>query len=558
MDSFPSLGLAAEETLLGSGENVGKRDETTPLLVHCTDMTKPETKWEPGPGFIGIEIAIFANVFLSGFDGTITASTYAVIGSEFNAVNTISWLTTSYLITSTAFQPLYGRFSDILGRRTCFFTATVTFLLGCLGCAFAPDIITLNLMRALTGLGGGGLMTMATIINSDMIPFQERGMYQACQNVLHGFGSICGASLGGLIADHIGWRWCFLCQVPISLFAFGVGHFVIKNDETKITTDEEDPDFVKPASKWEQIDLIGAILLVLGLSAQLAAMSMGGNNYPWSDIRVIVAMILSLALLVVFVLVEIRTKAVPVMPMSMLRGTLVVSNLISNVSVGMAAYSFLFIIPLFFQVVLQDNPSEAGMRLVIPSLATPAGGLVSGIIMSRWGRLSELVRTGCLLMTVGNGLVASLKNQDASWKYLVYLFPANFGQGMSYPAILFTFLAAFDHSQQAVSTSMVYLFRSMGTVWGVAASSTLLQNILAKQLPSALSGTPNKDQLIDKIRHSVTVLQTLPPEVQSAARHVYYDALQYAFIANTVVAAIGLGSAFFARGKSLNRGSTSP
>jgi MFS family permease len=147
-------------------------------------------------------------VFLSGFDGTITASTYAVISSEFNAANTASWLTTSYLITSTAFQPLYGRFSDIFGRRACFFTGGTTFMVGCLGCSVSQDVITLNVMRALTGIGGGGLRTMgkqrsaspmlivlptsilATIINSDLIPFRERGMYQAAQNVLHGFGSI--------------------------------------------------------------------------------------------------------------------------------------------------------------------------------------------------------------------------------------------------------------------------------------------------------------------------------------------------------------------------------
>jgi hypothetical protein len=101
-----------------------------------------------------------SNVFLSGFDGTITASTYAVISSEFNAANTASWLTTSYLITSTAFQPLYGRFSDIFGRRVSFFTATITFMVGCLGCGIAKNIILLNVMRALTGIGGGGLMTM--------------------------------------------------------------------------------------------------------------------------------------------------------------------------------------------------------------------------------------------------------------------------------------------------------------------------------------------------------------------------------------------------------------
>ncbi|KIW17245.1 hypothetical protein PV08_04436 [Exophiala spinifera] len=554
MHSFPALSQTGRQAVISSEHTTNKPDEATPLIGGGADITDQiEEKWKPGPGFIWIEIAIFSNVFLSGFDGTITASTYAVIGSEFNAANTISWLTTSYLITSTAFQPLYGRFSDVLGRRTCFFTATITFLLGCLGCALAPDIITLNLMRALTGLGGGGLMTMATIINSDMIPFKERGMYQACQNVLHGFGSICGASLGGLIADTIGWRWCFLCQVPVSLFAFTVGHFVIKQDDKQLTSDEEAATGPVHASRWKQIDVGGALFLVLGLSAQLAALSMGGNDYPWGDARVLTALLVSILLLVAFVQVEIRTGALAVMPMSMLKGTLAVSNLVSNVCVGMAAYSFLFVLPLFFQVVLQDSASQAGMRLVVPSLATPVGGVVSGIIMSRWGRLSELVRTGCLLMMVGNGLVASLKYEDSSWKYLVYLIPANFGQGMSYPAILFTFLAAFDHDQQAVSTSMVYLFRSMGTVWGVAASSTLIQNILAQDLPSALQGMPDQAKLIDEIRHSVSVLKKLPPDVQLAARHVYYTALRYAFIANTAVAAIALVSAFFAKGKSLHR-----
>lgn len=101
-----------------------------------------------------------ANVFLYGFDGTITAATYAVISSEFDAANTASWLTTSYLVTSTAFQPLYGRFSDIFGRRVCFFVSSVTFGLGCLGCGLAGDVVLLNCMRALTGFGGGGLMTM--------------------------------------------------------------------------------------------------------------------------------------------------------------------------------------------------------------------------------------------------------------------------------------------------------------------------------------------------------------------------------------------------------------
>ena len=132
--------------------------EDQPLL-HAPGAP-PGGEWKPPPGFIWIQLAIMSNVFLYGFDGTITASTYAVISSEFDAANTASWLTTSYLVTSTAFQPLYGRFSDIFGRRVCFFVSSITFGVGCLGCAIAKDIILLNCMRALTGFGGGGLMTM--------------------------------------------------------------------------------------------------------------------------------------------------------------------------------------------------------------------------------------------------------------------------------------------------------------------------------------------------------------------------------------------------------------
>lgn len=293
-----------------------------------------------------------ANVFLGGFDGTITASTYAVISSEFNAANTASWLTTSYLITSTAFQPLYGRFSDILGRRSCFFTATITFMLGCLGCAVARDVIFLNIMRALTGIGGGGLMTMgksmifqlthqsltsilATIINSDIIPFRQRGMYQAIQNVSYGFGAICGASFGGAIVDSIGWRWCFLLQVPVSLFALVMGYIVLKFPSRNT---ESSPNGRKQGI-WQQIDVLGACLLILALSAQLVGLSLGGNILPWTHLWVILPLVSSVVLLVAFVAVEAKTTAAPLIPLKMLRGQLAVSTQIANVCVGMAAYA---------------------------------------------------------------------------------------------------------------------------------------------------------------------------------------------------------------------------
>jgi hypothetical protein len=145
--SSPNDAEAFEEADLAEG---------TSLLLKAPE----EGNWTPPHGFLWIELAIFANVFLYGFDGTVTAATYAVISSEFDAANTASWLTTAYLVTATSFQPLYGRLSDIFGRRICFFVSTITFAAGCLRCGLANSITAVNIMRALTGFGGGGLMTM--------------------------------------------------------------------------------------------------------------------------------------------------------------------------------------------------------------------------------------------------------------------------------------------------------------------------------------------------------------------------------------------------------------
>ncbi|KAK3326031.1 major facilitator superfamily domain-containing protein [Apodospora peruviana] len=518
--------------------------EDQPLLAAPPDDGE---SWKPPRGFFWIQVAIMSNVFLYGFDGTITAATYAVISSEFDAANTASWLTTSYLITSTAFQPLYGRVSDIFGRRVCFFISTVTFALGCLGCGVAGNIVLLNCMRALTGFGGGGLMTMATVINSDMIPFRRRGMYQAMQNGMFGFGAICGASFGGFLADAsgIGWRACFLLQVPISAFALLVGALVIKNPQGGFDLGQSFRD------TWARVDFSGAFLLVAAISIQLVGLSLGGNELPWSSPWVIASLLGSGVLFAVFLVVEARTSAIPMIPLRMLRGRLPVATQFANICCGLSAYAYLFTLPIFFQVVLLDSAKAAGFRLAIPSLATPLGGLVAGIVMSRWGKLISLVRGGALLMVLGNALVTSLGFEDARWKYLVYIFPANLGQGIVYPGLLFTGLATFQHSDHAVSASVTYLIRSIGSVLGVAMVSSIVQTTLSIRLPDALGDTPHKWRLIDEIRHSVTAIKTLPPDIQLKARLVYYDALRYSFAASTIVAALGVLAALFANGRGL-------
>jgi hypothetical protein len=284
-----------------------------------------------------------------------------------------------------------------------------------------------------------------------MIPFRRRGMYQALQNSMFGFGAICGASFGGTIADSIGWRWCFLIQVPISAISLFLGCLVIRNPLELHPTWGE----IK-----EKVDFTGSLLLVVGLSVQPVGLSLGGNELPWSNGWVIGSLIASFVLLGPFFLVETRTTAIPVIPLRLLRVRNAVAVQMANVCAGAAAYAvsshyvslslsnslqYLFMLPLFFQVVLEDSPTKEGARLAVPSFATPVRGIISGIVMSRWGKLIPLVRLGAILMTFGNALVTSLAFYDSTWKYIVYIFPANPVQGIIYPGILFTSLASFNH-----------------------------------------------------------------------------------------------------------------
>jgi len=420
--------------------------------------------------FLWIELSLLTNVFLSGFDGTVAASIYTTIGNEFGAMNLASWITTSYLITSTAFQPLYGSFSDIIGRRKCVIFAVACFLVGCIGCSIAKSMLMLNLMRAFTGIGGGGLISLSTIINSDIVIPEKRGLFQAFQNLLLGFGAICGASLGGYISLTLGWRWCFIIQIfPAILSIF----ITLKHIPNQPGLDSSSHTSME--SIFSKIDIKGSIILVSALTFQLFVLTLGGNVLAWNDYRLICLGVGGISLLLYFLYVECNTTANPIIPINKFKGLFPICLIGFNFLIGLAGYAYLFILPLLFQIELGDTPSKAGFRLIFPALSTPIGGIIAGVTMARFNCLRSLVYSGSFIMSLGNFFVLLIDKNTKSWLLNLLLMPANIGQGLAYPSSLFTFVFAYGTSNQATSTSMVYLMRSIGGVWGVAGVSAIIQ-----------------------------------------------------------------------------------
>lgn len=488
------------------------------------------------PNFIAIEACCFTNVFLSGFDGTVTASTYTTIGNHFHAANMASWITTSYLITSTAFQPLYGSVSDVIGRRRCVLFATTTFSIGCLGCSIAPNMFILNLMRALTGVGAGGLITLSTIINSDMIPTRKRGLVQAGQNIFLGIGAVCGASLGGFIAQTVGWRGCFLAQIPPCIWSIYVGYNYVVNQK----------NFQEPGSSWavllKKIDIRGSVVLVAALTIQLLVLTLGGNELPWLDWRLYFLGFIGVALTGYFIYVETHTTARPIIPIKQYHNWFTIFMIGLNFIIGLSAYAYLFALPQLFQIVLQDSASKAGLRLMVPSLSTPLGGVTTGVLMNKFRLLRSLVVVGTTIMTTGNFLALLIRRNTPTWLVSLLLVPANLGQGLSYPSSLFTFIFAYGPKHHATSTSTTYLMRSIGGVWGVSGVGAIIQAVLKLSVERDLGENTDLSHseikhIVKKILQSTDNIFSLPDNIKNIVLADYERGIRLAQFTSSVLCA---------------------
>ncbi|SCU79755.1 LAME_0B00232g1_1 [Lachancea meyersii CBS 8951] len=486
-----------------------------------------------------IETALFTNVFLSGFDSTITASIYQLIGDEFENAEIASWITTAYLVTCTSFQPLYGSFSDTLGRRSCLFFANGIFALGCLGCGLSSNIYLLISMRAITGVGGGGLITLSTIVNSDIISAEKRGIFQSFQNILVGTGAVVGASCGGTIAAKFGWKWCFLVQVPISLAGSLMAFMFVQNPVPSAGQ-------IISTSKWRRIDFSGAILLILGLTGQLVFLtlisSIAGKNFDSYDVKSSGFLLLSIASLSLFAYIEKTTAAHPIIPRDLL-GRNSDSILLIGFFVGFVAYAYLFTLPLYFQVVSGDSAAQAGRRLAIPAFCTPIGGLIMGISMKNTSRLPVLLIAGISLMLLGNLCFLFIGKSTSSWLTFLLLIPANIGQGITFPSTLFSFLFVFSKSKQATATAVLYLFRSIGCVWGVAGTSGLVQIIVSRSLKKKLRGVLQDDeiiQLLERLSQNTSIIRGLKPIVREMVIASYKTGIQSVFVLSVALSLIAL------------------
>ncbi|KAI9783018.1 MAG: hypothetical protein M1816_001632 [Peltula sp. TS41687] len=489
--------------------------------------------------------ALAIGVFLSAVDQTLIVSSYGRIGSDLNALNNTSWIATAYYLTLVSFQPLYGKLSDIFGRKPALLSAYTLFGLGCLFCGLARNMTELIAARAFAGIGGGGMTTVVSILLSDIVALRDRGTYQGYVNIVYATGAGLGAPVGGAIADYIGWRWAFLCQPPIALLAIITVYFALHMP-------------IKDDAGWKKklgrIDFLGASILVATVLSLLLGLDRG-SNVAWRDATTLGLLCTSLVLLVLFIFAEIKVAAEPFAPGHIIfERSLFACYLCNFFSFG-GWLAAIFYIPLFYQAVDGLSATQAGVRLLPAIIAGVSGSLFAGILMKKTGRYYWLTVAAYTLLLVGfipillfTGLVVK-----STWGISVGTAICGFGNGIGVTSSLVALISEASTADQAVATACSYLFRSMGSVLGVSLSSTVVQQSLRVHLRQSLGSGKDADEIVKGVRRSLDFLKSLSPEKSQVVRNCYGKATQAGFILNTCVVAGATISAFWIKEKRLSR-----
>ncbi|KAI9001206.1 vacuolar amino acid permease [Trametes punicea] len=533
-----------------------EHDETRPLL-HDRDAPTPSYRsasssrtQSPEPAdppvlnkvsrsdLLWILAGLWSAVFLGALDGTIVATLLSPIGSYFNESNRSSYIGTSYLLSVCCFTPLYGRLSDILGRRGAMLLALSLFGSGTLFCGLAPSMDALIVARAIAGMGGGGcpMLLVSSVAVTDLIPLRQRGLYQGMTNILFGLGAGLGGPLGGWMNDALGWRSAFLLQMPILVFSF-----VLVALKVSIRL----PDEVQSQSiraKLRRIDVLGSFTLVGAVGCLLLGLSLKSTEeLPWSHPLIWGLLLASVVFTVAFVRVETSFSPYPVMPMRLMKQRTPLFVSLSNFFGSVAAFSMIYNVPLYFSAVRLNSSTDSGLHLLPHSVAISTGSVFAGWVMRRTGKLYSLTLCSCLLTVIAASLVAMWNDDSATYHLWFDVVPQGFGMASVITTTLIAMIASVSREDVAVATGITYLFRTTGQVIGVSLSGALLQAILTAKLrerihgPHAVEVRPRPPSVAPVWTHSTTIIPTLSPELRKAAVDSYADALRVVFICQAVV-----------------------
>lgn len=498
--------------------------ERTPLVRPQASAHGFPTVMPPMRTLVPVCTALWTTTFSASLDGTIAAMLLGSISASFRASDQSAWIGSTYLLTVCCISPLYGRLCDIIGRKRSFISAVSLFLGGTCWCACARSMPEFLAARLVTGLGGGGLSTVGSVILSHMVPLKNRGVFQGLTNIVFGLGTGTGAPLGGWLNDTIGWRGAFYVQVPFLTAAVILASLFIYPDEPD---DSGTPLHIRIA---RNVDFFGICIFVAMLLSTLGALSCLENGMQLADNPTLYVLgTLAVAFLFSFYIWEARGARMPVLLMDVFHDRTGGSVCWNNFFLSFAAFAYSYHFPLYFQTVGGLSAAKIGSRMVPSSILLSTGSVLAGIYMQKTSRYYRYT------VVCAAAAVASMQPMlyyDTHPPLVIPFFYnaiISFSQSGMLTCTLIALINSVVREHVGVSTGMSYLFRTTGQVLGVAFAGEVMQLSLKNELHTRISG-PDAEHIIDAVLHESTVVPTLPAPLQAEAVQAYAIAMHRVFI----------------------------
>ncbi|MEU8340409.1 MFS transporter [Spirillospora sp. NPDC048832] len=457
---------------------------------------------------------------------SVVATALPTIVGDLGGQDKLSWVASASLLTMTASTPLWGKLSDIAGRKLMFQTALLIFVLASVGAGLSQNIGQLIAARAFQGLGVGGLSALAQVILGDVVEPRQRGRYAGYMGAVFGVSTVAGPLLGGFIvdADGLGWRWCFYVCVPLAIVAFLVIQRVLKLPKVKRDT---------------RVDVFGAFTITGAAALLMLVLSMGGTEFAWNS-RWTYIMLGAAAVLAALAVVAERLAHDPILPPRLFRNPTFVLTSFVSICVGMAMFGAMIYMPQYLQIVKGMSPTASGLMtlpLVLGMLITSTG---SGQIVTRSGRYKVFPVAGLACIAVAMFLLSRLHTDSSELLIGADLALLGVGMGLTLQILILAAQNAAAPADLASTTSGVSFFRNLGGAMGVAAFGAILTNRVADEIASGLraAGLPMPTGASGELG-SPEEIQKLPEPLHGIVQDAFTKAMEAVFLVGVPVAVVG-------------------
>ena len=440
---------------------VAAAEDSHPLLSHRQILT-----------ILG---GLMSGMFLAALDQTIVSTAARTIADDLRSLSTQAWITTAYMITATISTPLYGKLSDIYGRKPFYLTAISIFLVGSIASAFAQSMTMLAVFRAVQGLGAGGLMSLALTILGDVVPARQRAKYQGYFLAVFGTATVVGPLVGGFFAGAevfagvTGWRWVFLINVPLGAIALYVVAKVLN---------------VPHERQHHRIDWGGAAALITTL-VPLLLVSQQGRQWGWASAEALLCYGIGALGLISFLLIETRMKDAALLPLRLFRNATFSVAVGGGFIVGIAMFGAIMLIPQYLQIVQGYSPTESGLLMLPLMLGMMSATVLAGQLTSRTGRYKIFPVLGTAIMSVGMMLFTRVEWNSPVWQPMVYMAVIGIGLGGCMQTLMIAVQNAGPRRDMGVSTATATFVRQTGGTVGVAAFLSILFTTLTGNIREA-------------------------------------------------------------------------